>query len=183
MSYKIQAVKEVAAEIKKAGFRVFIAKSGSYGFYTDAQGSKVVSFQYDLCGVKFSGNYKSKTCGTGWGMDSVFEFTAEAFNKMFEAFPPRWATNGEQVKPTTLEQHLKTYQASSQYTEVVAEVETIHYGMTEAQARRKAGSSGSFEGRLPLCGNGSYHVQVTSDADSVTCEACKVVLKTRPTYL
>lgn len=62
-------------------------------------------------------------------------------------------------------------------------MKTIHYGMTEAQARRKAGSNGSFEGRLPLCGNGSYHVDVTSDKPSVTCEACKAVLKTRPNYL
>lgn len=121
MSYKVKATQELAQEVKKAGFRVFIAKSGTYGFYTDSDGTKLVSFQYDLCGFKFTGNYKSATCGTGWGMDNVYNFTAEVFQKMFDSHPPRWATNGEQVKLTTLEQHLKTYQASSQYTEVSAE--------------------------------------------------------------
>lgn len=60
---------------------------------------------------------------------------------------------------------------------------TVHYGMTEAQARRKANSNGSFEGPRPLCGNGSFHVDVTSDKPSITCEACKAILKTRPGYL
>lgn len=48
MSYKVEAVKELANKIKATGFRVFIAKSGTYGFYTDTAGSKVVYFQYDL---------------------------------------------------------------------------------------------------------------------------------------
>lgn len=62
-------------------------------------------------------------------------------------------------------------------------MKTIHYGMTQAQARRKTGSNGNFEGPLPLCGNGSFHVEVTSATWAVTCEACKAKLKTKPNYL
>jgi hypothetical protein len=113
MNYKTEAVKQLANEIKEAGFRVFIAKTGSYGIYTNQEGSKVVSFQYDLGGFKFSGNYKSKSCGTGWGLDDNMTFEA-----MLNANAPYWATKGEAVKCTTLEQHLATYQKSSEYTEI-----------------------------------------------------------------
>jgi Fe-S cluster assembly iron-binding protein IscA len=51
MSCKIEAVKALAQEIKADGFRVFISKSGTHGFYTDAAGTKVVSFQFDLGGL------------------------------------------------------------------------------------------------------------------------------------
>lgn len=116
MSYKVEAVKELANEIKAAGFRVFIAKSGTYGFYTDTAGSKVVCFQFDLGGFTFSGNYKSNNpqSGTGWGL------VPDSFKAMFAQCPPSWAIpSGYAFKFTTLEQHLKTYQASSQYVEVL----------------------------------------------------------------
>lgn len=113
MTYKTEAVAQLAQEIKAAGFRVLIAKSGTYGFYTDEEGTKVVSFQYDLGGFKFTGNYKSKSCGTGWMMEDGMTFDA-----MLKADAPNWATKGEAVQCTTLEQHLATYQTSSVYTEI-----------------------------------------------------------------
>lgn len=121
MNYKIEATQQLAQEIKAAGFRVFIAKSGTYGFYTDETGSRVVSFQFDLGGFKFSGNYKTdqpRITGSGWGLGDGGSFTAEGFRSMFESNPPQWAVRQSNWKLTTLEQHLKTYQASSQYTEV-----------------------------------------------------------------
>lgn len=51
--------------------------------------------------------------------------------------------------------------------------ETVHYGMTQREARDRYKSNGNFEGPLPLCGNGSFHCQVTSHKPAVTCEACK----------
>lgn len=117
MSYKVEAVKQLAQEIKATGFRVFLAKSGTYGFYTDAEGSKLVSFQFDLGGFKFTGNYKTdqpRQCGTGWQLQDG------DFNQMFNE-APTWSVRGASWKYSTLEQHLKTYQASSQYTEVGAE--------------------------------------------------------------
>lgn len=65
----------------------------------------------------------------------------------------------------------------------MTKINVTHFGMTQAQARRKTGSNGNFEGALPLCGNGSGHVGVTSDKPSVTCPVCKAVLKGRPNYL
>jgi len=111
-TYKTEATTQLAADIKAAGYRVFIAKRGTYGFYTDAEGSRVVSFQFDLGGFKFSGNYKSKTCGTGWQLEDG------SFEGMFNQNAPQWAVCGADVKYTTLDQHLATYQQSSQYVEV-----------------------------------------------------------------
>lgn len=121
MSYKVEAVAQLAQEIKAAGFRVFIAKSGTYGFYTDEAGSRVVSFQFDLGGFKFSGNYKTdqpRQTGTGWGMGESVNVSAEGFRNMFESNPPQWAVRGANWELTTLDQHLATYQRSSLYTEV-----------------------------------------------------------------
>jgi hypothetical protein len=121
MSYKVEAVAQLAQEIKAAGFRVFIAKSGTYGFYTDEAGSRVVCFQFDLGGFKFSGNYKTdqpRSTGTGWGFGEAASVSAESLDSMLKSNPPQWAVRGANWQLTTLEQHLKTYQASSVYTEV-----------------------------------------------------------------
>lgn len=113
MTYKTEAVAQLAQEIKAAGFCVFISKTGTYGIYTNQEGSKVVSFQYDLGGFKFCGNYKSKSCGTGWVMEDGMSFEA-----MLLSVAPHWATKGQAVKCTTLDEHLATYQWSSEYTEI-----------------------------------------------------------------
>lgn len=118
-SYKVPAVAELAAEIKAAGYRVFLAESGTYGFFTDAEGARVVCFQFDLGGFKFSGNYRSKSCGTGWIMGDAYGVSPEGLAAMIESRPPHWATKGEAVQQTTLAQHLQTYQLSSRYTELL----------------------------------------------------------------
>jgi hypothetical protein len=167
-NYKAEAVVQLAKEITEAGFRAFIAKRGHYGFYTDAEGTRVVSFQYDLGGFTFSGDYKSKSCGSGWRLEDG------TFAEMFSQIPPRWATKGEAVTLTTLAQHLATYDKSSfyvEYPELPAACLT-HYGLTEAEMRAKTGSNGSFEGPMPVCGNGSYHVTVTREKAHVNCAAC-----------
>ena len=118
---KVEATKELAEAIKKAGYRVFIAQTGTYGFYTDATGSRVVSFQYDLGGFKFAGNYKTdqpRQTGTGWGMGETWEWTATGFRTMFSSGPPSEFLRGAKWKFTTLDQHLATYQASSRYVEL-----------------------------------------------------------------
>lgn len=115
MSYKTEAVQELAQKIKAAGFRVFIAKSGTYGFYTDADGTRLVSFQFDLGGFKFTGNYKTdnpRRTGTGWQL-----VQNRTFQEMFNEYPT-WSLAGASWQFTTLAQHLKTYQASSHYVEV-----------------------------------------------------------------
>lgn len=123
-NYKVQATAELAATIKAAGFRVFLAKSGTHGCYTDTEGSRVVSFQYDLGGFRFSGNYKAvnsadgRTTGSGWCMGDAYEVSTEGLRNMFESNPPSWATHGKPVRLVTLAQHLATYGESSGYTEL-----------------------------------------------------------------
>lgn len=114
-NYKAEATKELANAIKKAGFRVFLAERGTYGFYTDAEGSKVVSFEFDLGGFNFSGNYKSnqpRNTGTGW------QLADGSFQDMFDQFPPSRAVGAADWKFTTLDQHLHTYQNSSKFGEL-----------------------------------------------------------------
>lgn len=118
MNYEQQIIQELAPRIKAAGYRVFIAESGRHGFFTDADGSRVVSFQYDLGGVTFSGNYTTNDpckTGTGW---CIADSNTKDYDDMFNAYPPQWATSGATWGYTTLEKHLAVYQWSSGYAEV-----------------------------------------------------------------
>lgn len=119
MTFNQMVANEVVQQIKAAGFRPFLAASGTYGFYTDAEGSRVVSFQVDLGMVKVSGNYKTSwpsRTGTGWGLGG---FNQTKIAEYFNSYPPRWAVGDATWKLTTLEEHLKTYQSSSKYVEIV----------------------------------------------------------------
>ena len=113
-NWKREAILKLVAKLKGAGFRVFLANEGEgfYGFYTDQEGARVVSFQLDFFTPVFSGNYKSKKCGTGW------RIATSSFNNMINENPPQWATRGENVKLSTLADHLKNYQNYSNYLEV-----------------------------------------------------------------
>lgn len=125
-SYKVEAVAEIAAAILAAGFRVFVAESGTYGFYTDTEGKTVVSFQFDLGGFKFSGNYKPRQAtdgrytGTGWIMGNSYAVTRDGLQTMLDSHAPHWATNGLPVDRASLVTHLRGYQSSSRFAEVVA---------------------------------------------------------------
>lgn len=113
-----QAAFELAREIKTAGLRVFLAERGTYGFFTDADGKRVVCFQWDgLEGMTFSGNFRS----TGPGDGSGWRMERGDFHEMLKAYPPQWAVPRSSWAFTTLAQHQKTYQQSSRY----AEVETL----------------------------------------------------------
>ncbi len=118
MNHKQEIVRELAEEMLAAGFRVFLAESGTHGFYTNREGTRVVSFQYRLVGsgVEFSGNYKSEDparWGTGWCIETSDKVN---FKEILNATPPRWAATAYMF--TTLDQHLETYQRSSKYTEL-----------------------------------------------------------------
>lgn len=123
-----ELVAHIASLAVKAGYRAFIAESGTYGFFTNQEGSHLVSFQSSL-ELSFLGNYRAikhsdgKSVGSGWRMDySKIPQNVTDIRALFDtaACPPRWATNGLAVRLTNLEQHQKTYQSSSRYTEVTA---------------------------------------------------------------
>lgn len=130
--------REFAHFIKGLGFRVFVAKSGQYGFITDAEGSRVLSYGFSD-GGNLGGNYgpPSQASGTGWRMDeSPWDLkTAEDVRKALYAPAPPWCRPASSGCPscgrphesarrdgwqhyTTLEQHLAMYQSSSQYQEI-----------------------------------------------------------------
>lgn len=112
---------EFAQHIKGLGFRVFLAKSGNYGFITDATGSRVLSFSFDF-DATLSGNYgpASRESGTGWRLEQTpYDLqTAADVSRALNENPPAYCGRGWKYF-STLEQHLATYQASSQYTEVL----------------------------------------------------------------
>lgn len=123
--WKHDFISEIADNILKQGFNVFIAKGGAatYGFYTDKEGSRVISFQLDLLSASFSGNYitdaPAKT-GTGWQIKKGAGAEND-YKAMFAAYPPTWATQGAKWRFETLQEHLKRYQWSSDYKEVTYE--------------------------------------------------------------
>jgi len=119
MNCQKQRATDIAQTAISAGFRAFLAERGTYGFYTDTEGTRVISFQCNGLCDSVSGNYRTdqphKT-GTGWQIaDSINdEMMADYFNQS----APHWAVGDAKWQLTTLKQHLDTYQDSSKYCEV-----------------------------------------------------------------
>lgn len=120
MSIRQSAALAFAKHIKALGFRVFLAERGTYGFFTNDEGSRVVSFSFSD-GSSLSGNYgpPSRESGTGWRMTRSPEDlrTAEDVRAALAAMPPEFCGKGWRYM-TTLEQHLQAYGASSRYYEI-----------------------------------------------------------------
>ena len=122
LNYKQETIQELAAGIVKQGYRVFIAGSGEYGLYSDKEYSRVISFQLDYFRPTAGGNYKTSnpgSTGTGWRISN--DFKAEDAENVFNAYPPSWALKDANFEYTTLDEHLKTYLASSKYVEFLLE--------------------------------------------------------------
>ena len=120
MNYKLEIINEIAESAMQAGYRAFLAESKEYGFFTDAEGSRVVSFQFDLLSSSFSGNYvtdKPRQTGTGWRIGENYALTQGSFDGMFNSGPPMWAVKDAKWHHATLADHLKRYGCSSRYTE------------------------------------------------------------------
>lgn len=109
-NYKSKMISELVAMIQKENLRVFVAERGDYGFYTNAKGKRVVSFQLDPC-LSFSGNYKSLHNGTGW---RIAEGILANFASLLETNSPF-----EFEHYTTLAEYLNMYQKSSKFKEVM----------------------------------------------------------------
>lgn len=111
--YKKEAIKELTDELLSEGFRVFLAEKGTYGFYTNVEGSGIVSFQIEFFSPVFSGNYISTKSGTGWRLDD------DTHDNMLKQGAPNWAIGHDpKWHYTTLEEHQERYQSSSRYTEL-----------------------------------------------------------------
>ncbi len=118
MDYIQEQIAEIAKDIKSKGYRVFIAERGTYGFFTDKEGSRIISFQCESGVFSFSGNYKTnnpKSTGTGWRITEDLPYN---YDQLFAACPPYWAIGQATWKYTTLDQHLSVYDKSSKYEEI-----------------------------------------------------------------
>lgn len=110
-----------ASFIKGLGFRVFVAKAGHYGFITDTDGTRVLSWSFSDSS-SLSGNYgpPSHESGTGWRLaQSPHDLkSADDVRAALYATPdPRQCGRGWRYF-TTLQQHLSMYGDSSKYREV-----------------------------------------------------------------
>jgi hypothetical protein len=114
--------REFAHFIKGLGFRAFVAKNDGirgHGFFTNADGSRVVSFQMD--DGSLGGNYgpPSRESGTGWRLaDTVWTIKTRAdAERALNEHPSAFCGKGWK-NFTTLETHLGMYGASSGYQEI-----------------------------------------------------------------
>ena len=116
---------ELVAKIKSFGYPVYLSEKGNYGFFTNADGSRIVSFQIDYFFFNFSANHKSIGLGTGYRITSdekclLWEIdnfcTAKFLEGLINAPIYRSRRKNEKfLSWTTLDQHLATYQSSSKY--------------------------------------------------------------------
>jgi hypothetical protein len=116
---------ELVKKIKSFGYPVYLSEKGNYGFFTNADGSRIVSFQIDYFFFNFSANHKSIGLGTGyritndekcllWEIDTFC--TAKFLESLINAPIYRSRRKNEKfLSWTTLDQHLASYQSSSKY--------------------------------------------------------------------
>lgn len=116
---------ELVSKIKSFGYPVYLSEKGNYGFFTNADGSRIISFQIDYFFFNFSANHKSIGLGTGyritddekcllWEIDKFC--TADFLDSLMNAPVYKSRRKNERfISWTTLNQHLEMYQQSSKY--------------------------------------------------------------------
>ena len=116
---------ELVKKIKSFGYPLYLSEKGNYGFFTNADGSRLISFHIDYFFFSFSANHKSIGWGSGyqitndeqcllWEIDSFC--TADFLESLINAPIYKSKRNdGRFLSWTTLKQHLETYQSSSKY--------------------------------------------------------------------
>jgi len=102
---------EIATTLRNYGLFVYRSKSGSYGFYTDGTGDRVVSFQTTGGRTMFSGNYATCKDGTGWQMTEDVPRNRDEALALLYALAPAWANRAPVYM--TCEDYLACYGRSS----------------------------------------------------------------------
>lgn len=113
-----EIILEVANSIKAKGYKVYLAKEGTYGFYTTTDGLKVVCFSVGLGGVKVSGSYKTnkpRKTGNGWRMSDSFRFSD--IDSYIKEPAPSWAVGDSKVHYLSEQEYLEKYNESSKFYE------------------------------------------------------------------
>ncbi len=120
MSHRHDAARDFARFIKGLGFTVYLAIDGTYGFITDDTADRVLSFSFTDGGT-LSGNYgpPSAKSGTGWRLAQAPHDlrTREDVRRALYESPPAWCGDGWK-RYTSVEQHMKLYGDSSEFTPV-----------------------------------------------------------------
>ena len=119
MSTKREYAIVFARNAVKHGFRAYLAERGTYGYVTNTEGSRVISFSTDQLGggVSISGNYApSREHGSGWQIadGATFEPSKSQIETWLYAGKPAWF-RGEFPKHRSEADYRKDYQASSRF--------------------------------------------------------------------
>lgn len=119
--YNVTAAHDFAQRIAAMGFAVYLASFGHYGFITDDNGSRVLSFAFSGYEDTLSGNYgpPSRESGTGWCMDKTPNALRNAYDVRVALYasPPLWCGKGWR-NMTTLDAYLGMYGTSSKYRRI-----------------------------------------------------------------
>lgn len=121
-----QATNELATKLKNLGYVVYLAESGTYGFFHKPNETKHISFQIDYFFFNFSSNYKGENIGTGHRLTNdekcniweVEKFaTSEFFESLINCRPYSSRRKKEKfLRWSTVQEHLDFYGSSSKYS-------------------------------------------------------------------
>ena len=116
--YERETARRFAEHAKALGFRAFLAESGHYGYITDEDAQRVMSFGVDFGSIKLSGNYRaSRLTGSGWEIER--DIGAESLTRDEMAgylHAPTWVRDATPY--VTEAEYRATYQKSSNFTQV-----------------------------------------------------------------
>jgi len=115
-----ETILQFANELVDMGFTVYIAESGTYGFYTNSDQSRVISFGLSYGSVKLSHNCEPhEETGTGWTLALPQQWDYDGFNAVLNSGLPYWNRVTMPVKMATMATYLKRYQKSSKFWEFI----------------------------------------------------------------
>lgn len=111
--------KEIADKALAEGLRVWLSDDGEggHGFFSNQEGTRVVSFQNYFGMPRFTGNYgpPTRSAGTGWCIQDDIG-SSESLSPLLNAYPPSYCVGWSYF--TTVDQHLKVYGKCCRYKEV-----------------------------------------------------------------
>lgn len=115
----------LANKIKSFGYNVYLSERNEYGFFTDNESKRLVSFQIDYFFFNFSSNHKSINLGSGvrltndekcieWDIDTWCTYD---FLKSLMTSKPYISKRKKEkfISWTTLQEHMEIYNSSSKY--------------------------------------------------------------------
>lgn len=120
MINKNEILRPVVTDLMSQGFRVFIAQEGPYknaaGFYTDAKGEHLVTFDAHFGQLGFRGHVIRENGDSGC---MTWQIKQGKYQDMLAIKPPKWVTGNTPCRQTRVEDML-ALATDSHYTEITA---------------------------------------------------------------